>query len=115
MVLGLCLAGLGCPDSEENTGGIDGDGPAECVPACSDGQDCVDGACAGVTPDPCLAAPCVNGGTCTAEGESFACACAPGFSGDICQTNIDDCADAPCENGGTCSDGIAAFTCFCAD
>ncbi|XP_016982761.1 neurogenic locus protein delta [Drosophila rhopaloa] len=51
--------------------------------------------------------PCKNGGTCFNTGEGlYTCKCAPGFSGDDCETEIYSCdADVnPCQNGGTCID-----------
>ena len=32
----------------------------------------------------------------------YVCACASGFSGQSCETNIDDCESNPCQNGGAC-------------
>jgi hypothetical protein len=44
---------------------------------------------------------------------SFTCACAAGYSGATCATNINDCAPNPCLNGGACTDGVNSFTCAC--
>jgi EGF domain-containing protein/growth factor-like EGF protein len=67
------------------------------------------------TPDDhCLPQPCLNGATCQNSAAGFTCACAPGFTGTTCQTNIDDCANSPCQNGGTCNDDVGSFTCACA-
>jgi hypothetical protein len=44
---------------------------------------------------------------------SFTCACAAGFSGDTCATNIDDCTQGVCENGGACTDLVDAYACQC--
>ena len=33
---------------------------------------------------------------------SFTCACTAGYTGSICQTDIDDCSPNMCQNGGTC-------------
>ena len=41
-------------------------------------------------------------------------ACAAGWSGDGCTTNIDECAATPCQNSGVCADGVNAYTCSCA-
>ena len=59
--------------------------------------------------------PCLNGGTCIDGVNDFTCACANGFSGPTCATNIDDCTPNPCLNGGTCIDGVNDFTCACAN
>jgi hypothetical protein len=68
-----------------------------------------------VAPDACSTNPCQNGGTCALNGSGAAvCACAAGYSGDTCGTNIDDCASNPCVNGGTCVDAVNDFSCTCA-
>jgi uncharacterized membrane protein len=65
-------------------------------------------------PDACGATPCQNGGACTAAGDGgFTCACAPGYAGPTCASNVDDCLPNPCRNGGTCVDGVAGATCVC--
>ena len=65
----------------------------------------------GMPPSPVCAAPCVNGGQCTAPNT---CTCLPGYAGPTCATDIDECAAGPCINGGTCTQGINTFTCACA-
>ncbi|NP_999703.1 fibropellin-3 precursor [Strongylocentrotus purpuratus] len=66
----------------------------------SDGDDC--------TPNPCL-----NGATCVDQVNDYQCICAPGFTGDNCETDIDECASAPCRNGGACVDQVNGYTCNC--
>lgn len=83
-------------------GGIGGDSTAEA------------GASPGSTSGPCSDEPCLNDGTCSTDGVTFTCACARGFSGDTCDTNIDECSPNPCKNG-SCTDGIGSFTCTCFD
>lgn len=41
----------------------------------------------------------------------------PGFSGVLCQTNIDECASAPCDplQSFNCTDDINAYHCLCRD
>ena len=35
--------------------------------------------------DPCNPNPCLNGGTCSNDGDSYSCKCAEGFIGKICE------------------------------
>ena len=37
----------------------------------------------------------------------------PGYSGVLCQTQIDNCASRPCLNGGTCTNGVGSYACEC--
>lgn len=38
-----------------------------------------------------------------------------GFSGNLCQVDIDECASTPCKNGAKCTDGPNKYTCECAE
>ena len=109
----------------------------ECVSGpCSNGGTCTDGEnsytcacepthagdnCENVA-NPCSPTdPCQNGGACSTCGDaddacspgSAVCACASGFFGDLCETNVDECTPDPCQNGGVCTDDVNAFTCAC--
>ncbi len=42
----------------------------------------------------CVRNPCTNGGVCENQRGGFKCRCNPGFSGDLCQNDIDDCAQS---------------------
>ncbi|PKN59271.1 MAG: hypothetical protein CVU56_00995 [Deltaproteobacteria bacterium HGW-Deltaproteobacteria-14] len=64
----------------------------------------------GLAPTPVCASPCQHGGTCTAPGT---CTCAAGYTGAVCETDIDDCSPNPCQHGGTCSDGVDSYSCSC--
>ncbi|XP_072701981.1 neurocan core protein [Ciconia boyciana] len=63
--------------------------------------------------DPCQNNPCLHGGTCHANGTVCGCSCAPGFTGENCEIDIDDCLSSPCQNGGTCIDEVNSFVCLC--
>lgn len=62
---------------------------------------------------PCKVSVCKNGGSCYEKGPSSICVCAPGYSGQHCETEIDECQSNPCRNGATCIDGLNSFTCVC--
>ncbi|EEC10841.1 protein jagged-2, putative [Ixodes scapularis] len=62
---------------------------------------------------PCLASPCLNGGTCSERNSTFECACLPGWTGNRCQKNVNECSSSPCLHGGTCLDLVAGYRCLC--
>jgi len=41
------------------------------------------------------------------------CECVNGYSGRLCQVDIDNCEPNLCLNGATCVDGVASFSCRC--
>lgn len=57
--------------------------------------------------------PCLNGGSCIDDVNSFHCSCLPGFTGPHCAVEINECQSSPCENGGTCTDYVNSYTCTC--
>ena len=62
----------------------------------------------------CASSPCLNGGLCIDSHRGFQCKCKTGFSGALCEENIDDCEkNQLCLNGGECIDGVNSFTCAC--
>ena len=53
----------------------------------------------------------MNNATCVDGVHSFSCKCSQGFSGKVCDVNVDECASQPCANGATCRDLINGYTC----
>ncbi|XP_044030322.1 versican b [Siniperca chuatsi] len=62
---------------------------------------------------PCTISVCQNGGSCYIKGAQNTCMCAPGYTGQHCETDVDECQSNPCLNGATCLDGVNSFTCLC--
>ena len=44
---------------------------------------------------------------------SYECVCAPGTTGQNCETNVNDCYSNPCQQGGVCTDTVGGFSCVC--
>ncbi|XP_034723569.1 protocadherin Fat 4 [Etheostoma cragini] len=87
-----------------------------------------------ITSDPCLTSPCQNGATCnkntyisqdvvvlessavifvSPHKEIFNCTCLAGFTGTLCEDDVDECEVNPCENEGTCVNVPGSFYCQC--
>lgn len=60
-----------------------------------------------------IAPSCYNNGTCIPLPNSYSCTCQPGYSGVVCQTEIDNCASQPCQNGAPCVEQVNGYTCTC--
>lgn len=63
----------------------------------------------------CESQPCQNEGRCIDQIGGFRCEClGTGYSGTVCQTNIDECLiNNPCLNNGICFDTYGSYTCEC--
>ncbi|XP_041479272.1 sushi, von Willebrand factor type A, EGF and pentraxin domain-containing protein 1-like [Lytechinus variegatus] len=59
--------------------------------------------------------PCQNGATCTGSGDGagYVCSCLAGFTGTLCEVNIDECIGNLCTNGATCIDKVNGYVCRC--
>lgn len=82
-----------------------------------------------LTVDECLNinCSCQNNGTCqpifssnsssldSDAATKFTCSCLSGYSGKLCDSDIDECASemSPCMNGGECQNTFGSFTCSC--
>lgn len=65
--------------------------------------------------NPCAPQPCAHGACALATSpRGFTCACDAGWTGALCDQDVDECASAPCQNSATCRDLVDAFTCDCA-
>ena len=111
----VCTCLNGTPESEACTE----DGAEHCK-TCDDGFD-LDENNACVDIDDCASDPCQNGGTCTDKVNAFSCACASGYEGDTCETDIDECATSPtsptspCDANADCANNVGSYTCTCMD
>ncbi|GBN02945.1 Protein crumbs, partial [Araneus ventricosus] len=44
---------------------------------------------------------------------SFYCNCSGGFTGALCDEEVDECLSFPCMNNGTCIDQVNDYACIC--
>ena len=56
---------------------------------------------------------CNKNGRAAGVTDACVCRCHAGFSGTLCEMNVDDCVDSPCLNNGICIDGTAGYSCEC--
>lgn len=103
----LLLTGLlpGCfnpgdPVPEDDTGSTGAESTGTPTPSDTTGPSETGDDSSGDPADPCDPNPCVNGGTCSVEGDQPQCDCPEGFGGQTCEDA--PCDPDPCVNG-TCS------------
>ncbi|XP_021706793.1 protein crumbs isoform X1 [Aedes aegypti] len=62
----------------------------------------------------CQLEECQNGAICMTNDENVpVCRCIPGYTGRLCEIEIDECESMPCFNGGRCIDFINDYKCNC--
>ena len=67
----------------------------------------------------CLTNDCSGNGVCIDNMNSLtrlstgSCNCSTGFTGRVCEININDCLSNPCHERGHCVDGVNLFQCAC--
>lgn len=57
--------------------------------------------------------PCKNGALCRNKPGSFDCICPKGYTGRLCEIEIDECSSNPCFHGGNCTDLVGDYNCTC--
>ena len=60
----------------------------------------------------CMNVNC-NHGNCIDGNNTFSCNCEHGYTGRLCEYNIDDCQSRPCQHGAFCQDSIGDYNCYC--
>ena len=65
-----------------------------------------------VNRDDCAGVACVHG-ACVDGADDYWCDCVPGYTGRLCDAEIDECHSRPCQYGGTCIDHLNHYTCQC--
>ena len=65
--------------------------------------------------DACGKNNCQNGGVCQSfeNNTQYVCNCPVGFTGQMCEENIDDCIDVICNENEECADLINGYECRC--
>jgi fibulin 1/2 len=79
--------------------------------SCPPGTENIDGACR--IADDCASHPCLNDAVCLDGVAMFKCSCSSGYSGSLCEEEVNECASDPCQNNGTCFDKVDRFECNC--
>jgi len=70
---------------------------------------CVVGRLCELNVNECESSPCLNGGTCIDEVNSFRCQCPDGYYDQLCTSKVNECFSNPCLNGARCVDGVNRY------
>ncbi|KAL9952639.1 hypothetical protein ACROYT_G039917 [Oculina patagonica] len=64
---------------------------------------------------PCSSFPCQNDAKCVPnyDENEYHCDCVSGYTGRLCETDINECSSNPCLNGATCVDQVNGYVCNC--
>ncbi|KAK2166814.1 hypothetical protein LSH36_35g08050 [Paralvinella palmiformis] len=63
--------------------------------------------------DPCNSSPCLNGGRCVTQLNTYRCICPLGYTGLTCDLLASTCSNVVCFNGGTCHQINSGVYCKC--
>lgn len=61
----------------------------------------------------CVSNPCLNGGQCVDELNSYQCHCPGGYFGVHCEMKRNFCESNPCHNASMCVDETYSYRCIC--
>ncbi|XP_068760013.1 mucin-like protein [Montipora capricornis] len=86
-------------------------GSYDCV--CGEGLNWVDDKCQDI--DDCLLNGCANGGLCVDGVNNYSCICPVGYTGDLCETDIDECSTSShnCDVKAVCTNTKGSYVCTC--
>ena len=63
--------------------------------------------------DNCVGVVCGENRHCVDGVDQYVCTCDQGFTGRVCEINVDDCEGFNCSGNGRCIDGAGYFQCEC--
>ncbi|XP_066598353.1 cubilin-like [Prorops nasuta] len=67
----------------------------------------------GATPTTCENNPCVHGTCISSRSYGFTCSCTFGYTGTLCDVQINPCSPNPCKNNGGCIPNNGGYICNC--
>ena len=90
-------------------------GASNCTECASNQKTMRPGALSGEAclPVTCDKLTCKHGGICLIQNHDVSCYCPAGFTGKLCETDINECDSSPCFNDGVCMDQPQGYICKC--